>query len=178
MTIGPQAPSKITALTNVEAGCLRPDGTYCSISWEDRLGFRYHFWTNIPVGEAPETLYKNCQLSINHGDPGYFNARYLNPNTARNAAMIAEALAVVERDGLIAKLIENERQKELAEAEAEAAAAKETKRIATIQAAGVDLYEALKAAGAYIDGRTSIRYSDPLRVQIRHAIAKAEGGAS
>lgn len=59
-----------------------------------------------------------------------------------------------------------------------AAAAVERARIAVIQAAGVDLYDALMAADACIAGHSSIRYSDPLRAQIRAAIAKAEGGAS
>lgn len=166
MTIGPQKRTKIPAISNVHADFLRADGTYCSIGWTDHLGFRYHFWTVIPVGIIPETLYKNCREGLKRGDPDHFDTRYLNPTTTANAGMIAKALAVVERDGLIAKLIESEKQKELAE-EAES---KETQRIAVIQAAGVDLYEALKGLLDTFD-ETGIRAAEA-------AIAKAEGGAS
>lgn len=87
--------------------------------------------------------------------------------------MIAEALAVVERDGLIANLIASEAQKRLDE-EAEN---KETQRIATIQAAGVELYEALKL----VERDRANCHGGVLEIHapiIRAAIAKAEGGAS
>lgn len=176
MTIAPQKASKITEISDVEADCLRSEGTHCSISWTDNLGFRYHFWTDIPP-KAPTgkdaKFYKNPPAHIKRGAPYHFDPRYLNPQVARNAAMIAEALAVVERDGLIAKLIESEKQKFLAKE----AKSKETQRIATIQAAGVDLYEALKATLAALRSGAGSEEKMNAERGAKAAIAKAEGGA-
>src|SRR3954447_383018 len=100
-------------IENVHADSLsswpdRKEGK-CAIGWTC-AGARYHFWLALPSRKSQGILYKNPPLATGTSDPGYFNPRQLDPEAKANAAMVAEAMAIVERDQLIEKLIASEEE--------------------------------------------------------------------
>lgn len=162
------------SLENVHADSLSnwSGGGRCAIGW-DYAGARYHFWINMPSRESQGILYKNPPLGLKTTDAGYFNTRQLDPEAKANAAMVAEAWAIVERDHLIEKMFAAEKE----EKRKAAAELEENLRINRIQVAGVDLYEALRHAQDELErlasGGACVR--PDVIFAVAKAIKKAEG---
>lgn len=116
-----------------------------AIGWSI-AGDRYHVW--VRDGEIEETIYKNPPLHLKRGAPGHFETRLLDRTTKAQAETFATVLARVDRDGLVARAIDDhdaklarrKRQGELEAAigalEAEALVAWRTGRFAGSAVAG------------------------------------------
>ncbi len=76
-----------------------------ALSWEHG-GARYHIWDN-----EPKVLYKNPPNGTVHRGPGYFPTRQLKSDAKVNAAMVAKAREIAQREHLYEKA-EEDKQRE------------------------------------------------------------------
>lgn len=76
------------------------DGQTHCIGWKT-ADARWHVWLSGSAMSDNVTLFKNPL--VKSGQPGYFDTRRLDATNKGNAAMIAAAKAIIERDGLKAK---------------------------------------------------------------------------
>ena len=95
-------------------------GSTIAVGWEVGAK-RYHVWIEDnkgepvrpyraePRGHHGPVLYLNPLRDIKHGQPGYFQTRYLDPTAKANAAMVAEALERAEREGMLEQALQAER---------------------------------------------------------------------
>ena len=72
------------------------DGTACAGFYYQ--GARFHIWINRHTRELGDTLYKNCPLELKRGDPGYYQAKKLDPKATVNAKLLAELMAAINWD--------------------------------------------------------------------------------
>ncbi|MCK1684223.1 hypothetical protein IVA87_33765 [Bradyrhizobium sp. 147] len=74
---------------------------------------RFHIWAVQQRRDRSRILegiiYKNSIAK--HGEPGYFHTRQLDPDKKAQAAILAEVLAAVDRDDLVAKARQAARSK-------------------------------------------------------------------
>jgi hypothetical protein len=82
------------------------DGIKFAIGWTID-GFRFHIWAERGLSAASLQLqgsvFKNPPAGVKHRQPGYFDTRQIDPEAKTQAAILAEVLAVVERDELVRK---------------------------------------------------------------------------
>lgn len=128
---------------------------------------RYHFWTNRTLTNHKPILYRNPAPGVPH-----FRTRKGRINSGLGARIVAELLAIVERDGLL----EKERAAITAAAEVKARERAEYERIERAKEAGPELLAALQRLVALEPFRDDDdRELIEARNAARTAIAKAEG---
>lgn len=86
------------------------NGSKYAIGWT--IGdARFHVWAEQRRGrrELEGTIFKNSIAP--HGTAGHFDTRQLNPEHKTQGAILAAVLAVVDRDNLLAKAYQAERDR-------------------------------------------------------------------
>lgn len=104
--------TKSTTIENIHVDNI--NGRKYAIGWT--IGAeRFHIWArqahSFSRPELEGTIFKNPPLGLKRGQPGHFETRQLNPEHKTQAAILAEVLAAVERDGLVAKARAAERDR-------------------------------------------------------------------
>jgi hypothetical protein len=100
--------AKMTKIENIHVDSI--NGSKYAIGWS--IGdARFHIWAEQRRGrrELEGTIFKNS--TAQHGAPGHFDTRQLNPEHKTQAAILAEVLAVVDGDGVLAKAYQAERDR-------------------------------------------------------------------
>lgn len=88
------------------------NGSKYAIGWTIGAA-RFHIWAEQRRGrrELEGTIFKNPPLDLKRGQPGYFDTRQLNPEHKTQAAILAAVLAVVDRDNLLPRAYQAERDR-------------------------------------------------------------------
>jgi acetolactate synthase regulatory subunit len=106
---------KIADITDIRVNFV--PGQRFTLGFNDASA-RYHIWLDADGVYDWKRLYKNPPLGIEAGSLGDFRTRQLNPLTPANNKALKHVLAVVRRDGLIAKAQAAEAEREAARVEA------------------------------------------------------------
>lgn len=170
--------TKTPAITDVHVRPGTRNGDHAAAGFESGDA-RYHIWGKIVDGKfVPDgtPLYKNPlrPAASASGMLRMSGTRRLDPDRAKNAAMIAEMLRQIEAGDMVAKMLAAEQAKEDARLAEDAAAY----RVRQIKEAGPALLTALKTARRYLvkeDANSNV-IRDLCRM-IDRTIAAAEGGA-
>lgn len=103
-------------------------------------GARYHIWLDRKSRELSNTLYKNPPLSIAKGEPGYYSARKLTPDSQFGAALIVAMLRIANEE----KMFERAEEKVIEEREQEITKNRAAIALEKIREAGPKLLEILE----------------------------------
>lgn len=134
---------KYKSITNVKVSGGFGESAYAVSCEAD--GARYHVWVKEDrVTIVDDKLYKNCPVDIKIGEPGFFQTRQLQASAMANVELVEYMLKLANHvEGGLFNLYHEKKNQEEAEDQARV---KEERRVATIELAAMDLYEAVKLA--------------------------------
>jgi len=112
-----------------------------SASWHAD-GVKFHVWFDIDTLKLDDdaVIYKNPLENTDRRGPDFFDTRKLSLDIPKNAETVRQVFEVIKRDGLIAKAVAFEKERE----RQRLAANKELKRQEKIKEAGPKLLKVLK----------------------------------